>query len=211
MKSNQELVGQKFGRLTVLEWAGKDKKRNVLWKCLCECGKGKIIRGSTLLHRKNLSCGCLASEIHSKQAFKMHDVCRTHGMTGTPTWVSWSNMMVRCFNKNRQTYKDYGGRGILPCEFIKATPANVIALIGERPCLELQIDRINNNSGYTCGQCPDCIKNGWPLNIRWTDRKTQARNKRNSRFLTYQGLTMTRMQWAEKLNKTFGWVRYNIG
>ena len=34
----RDLTGQKFGRLTVVEQAGRTKYGNVLWKCKCDCG-----------------------------------------------------------------------------------------------------------------------------------------------------------------------------
>jgi hypothetical protein len=120
-------------------------------------------------------------------------------------------MMVRCFNQNRKQWMDYGGRGIKPCEFIKATPANVISVIGERPSRELQIERMDNDSGYTCGQCPDCLKNGWKLNIRWANRMEQSQNKRTTVFIYKDGYKLTRRQWALKLGKDYWWVRNHIG
>lgn len=39
-----------------------------------------------------------------------------HGMEGTPTYKSWNNMMMRCYNPNRINYPEYGGRGVRVCE-----------------------------------------------------------------------------------------------
>jgi hypothetical protein len=55
-------IGQKFGRLTVVEKAGRDKKRNALWLCRCDCGGEKIVRGYDLKNGKTQSCGCLRYE-----------------------------------------------------------------------------------------------------------------------------------------------------
>jgi hypothetical protein len=95
--------------------------------------------------------------------------------------------------------------------FIKETPANVVALIGERPSRRMQIDRKDNNLGYTCGQCAECLAKMWPLNIQWSNRMNQNRNKRNNVRFEYQGFVGTRGEIAEKFGKSFGWVRYNIG
>jgi len=211
MQSHQQLVGAPpFGRLTVLECAGKDKGRNVIWRCQCACGRVVVVRGCGLLDGTTRSCGCLQRETATKQAELMGKANATHGLSRTPTWVSWSMMMQRCTNPKRKDFKDWGGRGIKPCRFVAESPTNVIALIGERPN-DLQIDRINNDSGYTCGQCEECKQHGWPLNIRWSDRLTQMRNTRNTVRLTYQGVTLTRREHAERLGKTIGWVRHNIG
>ena len=40
----------------------------------------------------------------------------THGLTNTKLYGVWSTMKSRCYNKNREKYKDYGGRGIRICD-----------------------------------------------------------------------------------------------
>ena len=64
------LVGKKFGKLTVEEYAGTDKFRNSLWRCKCQCGREVIERGSWLTKGlttkgKIVSCG-VCSEKFSK-------------------------------------------------------------------------------------------------------------------------------------------------
>lgn len=39
MTKVENLVGQQFSRLTVLERAGSDKRGSALWKCQCTCGR----------------------------------------------------------------------------------------------------------------------------------------------------------------------------
>lgn len=59
----KDFVGKRFGRLTVVAYAGKRDGMH-RWKCLCDCGK-KTIVGQTLLQSgKTKSCGCLQSEIY---------------------------------------------------------------------------------------------------------------------------------------------------
>lgn len=59
----RDLTGERFGRLTVVAYAGKwDGKHR--WKCLCDCGN-EVIAGHTLLiSGKTKSCGCLQAEIY---------------------------------------------------------------------------------------------------------------------------------------------------
>lgn len=58
-----DLTGKTFGRLTV-EKVDPDRKGYVI--CLCECGKRKSIRGSSLTKKlqPTRSCGCLQHESH---------------------------------------------------------------------------------------------------------------------------------------------------
>lgn len=52
-----DLAGQVFGKLTVLEEAGRTKAQKVTWKCRCECGVEKIITGGALVAGNTKSCG----------------------------------------------------------------------------------------------------------------------------------------------------------
>jgi len=58
----KNMVGKQFGRLTVLEEAGRSKYGAVLWKCLCNCGTIKIVNGNELRRGDTKSCGCLNKE-----------------------------------------------------------------------------------------------------------------------------------------------------
>lgn len=62
----KNLTNQTFGRLTVLEEAGRDNNGKVLWKAQCTCGNTTIVRGSDLLKGSIISCGCYKSEKLSK-------------------------------------------------------------------------------------------------------------------------------------------------
>lgn len=55
------LIGQKFGRLTVVERA-PSRKGKTYWKCLCDCGKYREVQTRHLRNGKIRSCGCLFNE-----------------------------------------------------------------------------------------------------------------------------------------------------
>ena len=108
-------------------------------------------------------------------------------MTGTLTYHSWMGMMARCFNPKYEHFAYYGGKGIAPCAFLKSSPVNLMFLIGQRASSDFTLDRINNELGYTCGQCEECLKNGWVLNVRWVTATEQARNRSNNIWLMFKG------------------------
>lgn len=58
MRQLPNLVGQRFGMLTVVEQAasGKDGKRR--WVCQCDCGKETTVLGQNLTRGGTVSCGC---------------------------------------------------------------------------------------------------------------------------------------------------------
>ena len=41
----KDLTGQKFGKLIVLEITPERRNRQVVWKCLCECGNITYVVG----------------------------------------------------------------------------------------------------------------------------------------------------------------------
>ncbi len=108
-------------------------------------------------------------------------------------------MIARCTNSNRRYYKNYGGRGITVCErWMKFE--NFLADMGEPPD-NLSLDRLDNDRGY----CKE--------NCAWRTVLDQARNKQNTIRLTWDGLSLTIPEWAERIGipyKTLD-ARYHRG
>ncbi len=60
-KARDNLVGQRFTRLLVIEPAGS-KNYKALWKCLCDCGEITFLTTNELNTENTKSCGCLNAE-----------------------------------------------------------------------------------------------------------------------------------------------------
>ena len=58
VKMAKEMIGKKFNLLTVLEFAGRDNQKALLYKCKCDCGKEVVVRGYQLRTNRVKSCGC---------------------------------------------------------------------------------------------------------------------------------------------------------
>lgn len=105
----------------------------------------------------------------------------THGMSGTPTYLSWLSMKARCQDKLNE---DYGGRGISVCkrwdEF-----ENFLSDIGERPELK-SIERKNNDGNYE------------PSNCFWASRVEQNQNRRNALWFDAFGERLNLAEWSRK-------------
>lgn len=101
----KDLTGQKFGKLTVIGYAGKAERGRSLWLCECECGNRKVIPAKYLLHNDAKSCGCSQ---HQKPRTTTDDDQRLSN--------TLQNMKSRCTNPNNAHYKNYGARGITICE-----------------------------------------------------------------------------------------------
>lgn len=66
------LIGNRYGRLTVLCESGKDKYGKIMWKCQCDCGNVVDVLGNSLRQGVTKSCGCLHNEIVSKNMSGVH-------------------------------------------------------------------------------------------------------------------------------------------
>lgn len=57
-----DLTGQKFGMLTVIDRA-PNKGKSVAWNCICDCGKHVIVDSYSLTSSHTKSCGCLNTSL----------------------------------------------------------------------------------------------------------------------------------------------------
>ena len=99
-----DLRGQRFGRLLVLCYSGKDKRGNACFACRCDCGAIIRTRGFGLKSGHAKSCGCLQKERTLKKIVK-------HGDYQTRLYHTWEAMKARCYYKKHKCYERYGERG----------------------------------------------------------------------------------------------------
>jgi len=185
----KDLAGKRFGRLLVIEPAGKDKGWRMLWRCNCACGKEIVIPGTYMVSGDTRSCGCLRRE----------GTHRTHGMKGTPEYRAWKGMIQRCTNPKVEFYKDYGGRGIKVSSQWRHDFQSFFKFIGPRPSAKHSLDRF-----------PDVNGNYEPGNVRWATQKQQMLNTRRNNVLTFRGETLPLGVWAERLGINYGTLQDRI-
>ncbi|MBI8898381.1 HNH endonuclease [Pseudomonas aeruginosa] len=74
-----DLSGREFGRLSVLEKAGRDGTGKTLWRCECRCGQITFATGLNLRSGNTKSCGCLKRRTGSDNPkYKKPDPVTTH-------------------------------------------------------------------------------------------------------------------------------------
>jgi hypothetical protein len=188
------LVGQKFGRLTVIERAENNKHRHPRWACECACGKHVVVVASSLTNGLSKSCGCLHHESVAARNRK-----HGHAVKGrsSATYRSWMAMRSRCKYPSQPHYKDYGGRGITTCERWE-TFENFLADMGPRPSSKHSIDRINPEGNYE------------PTNCRWATSREQSNNRRSNRLITAWGRTRTIAKWAREVGIARKTIAYRL-
>ena len=178
-----DMTNKKYGRLLVLSYYKKDGGRKTKWLCKCDCGNECVVDGYRLRSGKTKSCGCLLLETSKKNA-------TTHGMSGSKISFVHNSMNERCYNKNAQSFHNYGGRRITVCDEWKGREGfeNFLKWSLENGYREgLSIDRIDVNGNYE------------PSNCRWITQKEQSNNTRMNKILEYNGEKHTAKQWAEIL------------
>ncbi len=171
-----DLTGQRFGTWAVLRYTGRNRHKQRHYLCQCVCGKEQYITATRLYTKQTRSC--LSCQIKTR---------KKHGLINTPLYAVWGNMRGRCLIPTHPCYSSYGGRGIKICaewgrveNFVHWAKAN-----GYRSGLTL--DRRDNDGSYTSENC------------RWITQKEQMRNRRNTRWVTIEGVTKAASAWAEDI------------
>lgn len=194
----RSLTGQKFARLTVHEYVGKNWQKNAFYRCVCDCGKECIVQGTNIKRGVSTSCGCYRTELHSNRRHANHDPRRSVKGVYSIEYKLWRSIKQRCLNPKQIQYKDYGGRGIKLCERWLDS-LNFIKDIPKRPSPLHTFGRIDNDGNYE------------PGNVRWETRSEQQNNRRVCHYIEFNGETKTLTQWARhfgiKPRRLFGRVK----
>jgi len=193
-----DLDGQHFGRWTVMRF-GEVRHRQAYWRCCCECGAERLVRGKELRNGHSRSCGCL-----QRETAIIHGDAR--GGKISAEYGSWHGMLDRCLNPRSKDYPRYGGRGITVCDAWRFGVHDLsgfevfLADMGRKPSPQHSIDRYPDRGG---GYRPD--------NCRWATPVQQAINRANTTWVKVgrkrQPITRALAQIPNGRERFWQWVK----
>lgn len=179
----RDLLGQKFGKLTVRAYAYKSNRLHYWW-CECECGNVRACIAGNLMLGKSKSCNAGSCSGMYKRGY-------SGGKGRTREYVIWDNMKRRCGNNSKASGWDYyGKRGIRVCDRWLDFD-NFLADMGECPTPNHTIERLDSTKDY----CPE--------NCKWATRREQMRNIKSNVWLELDGRRMVLADWARELGCSY--------
>ena len=169
MAYRKDLSGKRFGRLIVLEPTDEMRQENVVWKCLCDCGKIYRVITSSLNRGHTRSCGCLhidtASELLEKVGRQnrmnygeasFRDVLRIYKRNAKDRMVSFE-----------LTTEEFAELTKKNCYYCGAEPAKVNhPTRNYGPYIYNGIDRVDNTKGYILENCVTCCMTCNKMKVR---------------------------------------------
>lgn len=183
----EDIKGQQFGHLTVIEFDHKDNQGRAMWKCQCDCGKTCVVRANHLKDGSVISCGHVNRE---KTGEHLKSLNLTHGASNEPWYSNYISMIRRATNPNENDAKYYNhdkiNGALIEPEWLN-DPWSFYREIGNKPSQNYSIDRINPDLGYVKG------------NVRWANKSMQALNRhvKNGAKNKYKGIHL----WPKGQNR----------
>ena len=193
-----DVIGQRYGRLTVVrnQPRAAGARRRVL--CLCDCGNETVSEPRVLRAGHKKSCGCLQKEWAGSDNFHK----TKHGMARlgkkSQEYTAWLGLKSRCNNPNNPKFKNYGGRGIYVCNEWSNSFEKFYSDMGDKPTSNHSIDRINNDGPYSVENC------------RWATTKQQSYNRSDSRIVNTPLGKMCLKKACEEFSVNYNTARWRL-
>lgn len=160
-------------------------KQGVIGVLKCECGREYEAIVKSAKHTNKTCQQCGASRV-GKVSIKHGDANKTS------LYRVWCHIKERCYKESCKEYKFYGALGVkMQAEWINdfsAFRGYIQTVLGEKPTPLHSLDRFPNMKGDYCIG-----------NLRWADKKQQARNTKQSVFVVYNGERVNFLELAESL------------
>ena len=155
--ANRKQNGSKCGMLTIIgtiKIAGR-----MYYKCLCDCGKYKNIRGDAIQNGNSKSCGCqvIPKLIYgNKNRKRKKQKSRTITVNSIMrTYIRNANEMGRLFDLTEEQFKNIIFRN---CFYCNSKPSNRAISMGKGRVRYNGVDRVDNAKGYVIENCVPCCR-----------------------------------------------------
>lgn len=141
----------KYGKLTAKEYLGKS-----MWKCICDCGKEKIVYGGHLESGHTKSCGCIRPP-RTKLYGQVFGRLTVLDWEGNGKW----RCLCECGNEVLVQTDNLKSGNTKSCGCLqkdRTSEASYISLVGNRYGKLIVLERVENNHfGHVCYRCKcDC-------------------------------------------------------
>lgn len=200
----QDLTGLKFGKLTVLGYAGRSSaSAGRYWICRCDCGNIREVPTHRLKTARGgiKSCKECAEKCAkgNRDKFTRETVLGQKNVRRERLHGIWQAMKSRCNNPCTINYKHYGGRGIVVCKEWNNSYKEFKKWAFENGYNDnLTIERKDVNGNY----CPD--------NCMWIKMHDQHYNRTNTKFIFYEGKKIPVSKMIYDLGLDYSMVKYYL-
>jgi hypothetical protein len=153
-KKRELASGEKYNRLTIVNFHHSDKRRRKWYSVRCDCGNEKVVMGSAMTSGNTKSCGCLSKEIKASRR-----IPNNHSEI-TAIILGYKRHAERRGFKWELTRKDVEMLVKMNCFYCDSKPNNIKKTknsIGDG-FIYSGIDRIDNSKNYTKQNSVPCCK-----------------------------------------------------
>lgn len=158
-------IGEKYGRLTVISFAGRNeysiKQKTVLWNCKCDCGtENHLVHARNLASGRVQSCGCLAIEQSRKAGISR---AAPKGQAAQKRiYNKYTNEAKRRQLSFELTFDQFLKLITSNCHYCNSEPRGHTTayrrFLDNESFTHNGIDRANSNIGYIVSNCVPCCK-----------------------------------------------------
>lgn len=150
------LLGQKFGRLTVIKKSNSDRSRRSCWICICSCGKEtRPVRSYSLIKGLTLSCGCLVKD----KIREIRSLPNGEASLNSLFYDYKNNALKRGleFSLNLKEFKEFTSK---ICYYCGSEPSKLHrSKVYKKPYIYNGLDRIDSTLGYFYKNIVSCCYN----------------------------------------------------